>query len=562
MTPFSNESQLLEEDFRMAIIKEIVQGPENLERKGAELKKAEIYNDQNKKWVMIEVQAEGYKKETIAQIRNRATNISVAKKIVNKLAKTYVGGVERKFKTPKSATPAPPPADPKKKEGPTPDQVSLDAMVDILNFNTHMKNWDRKRQLHRNTLMKVVPYKDTRETRLQMKDQYEIQLRALAPWQYDVIEDPHNKEKPAVVILSEFYDRAFFERLDMTGTHANQHGGPDGKDQIIADSPEDAESEMKSRRFIWWSEQFHFTTDGTGAIVEGPPDRRNPIGRLPFVNLAGAQDGAFWSKGGEDVTDGSVLINKQMTDVNFISFVQGWGQMVIAARNIPKKMVGGPDNAFIFEKQDPTETVQVEFATSQPPIEKHLETIRMAVAMLLSTNGLSTRHVAAKLDVVTAPSAIAMMVEDAEVVSDTKDVQVSFQDKEPEVWELVNLWWKLFQPNGWLMPKQQEIAPLGSTEVSVKFHEQKPPVTDKEKYETMKLKKEIGLASHVDLIRQDQPDLTEDEAKQKAADITAEKTANTLAFGPPANPAIAGAKPGEQKPGEPSPVPQDESDLE
>lgn len=527
MTRFITEQQILIESFRAEVIKEIVHSPENLARKAAELKKDEIYNDQNKKWVMYDVMAEGYKPETVAQMGNRATNISFAKKIVNKLSKTYTGGVERKIKTADG------------KPASEEEQKKLDEMADELDFNTKMRDWDRKRQLHRNTLLKIVPYLDTRQTRLTGKPKFEVELRALAPWQYDVIEDPANREKPAVVILSEFYDRDQFERPEGTvGANGERIPGwlspvaPDGKDQIIADSPSDYQKEMADRRFIWWSDTYHFTTDGNGKIVSAPDLNLNPIKRLPFVNQAGNQNGAYWATGGQDVTDGSVLINKQLTDVNFISFIQGWGQMVIAAKNIPKKLVGGPDNAFMFEKSDATETVEVFFATSNPPIEKHLETVRMALAMLLSSNGLSTRHIAAKLDVVTAPSALSMMVEDAEVIADTKEVQSSFQDAEPNVWTIINLWWLLYQPNKWLVEDQQRIEPLKETNVSTKYFEQKPPTTEKEKLDALKMRKEIGLDTMVGLLKRDNPDLTDEEAKVKAKEIMDEKKALAPAISP------------------------------
>lgn len=531
MTKFTDESQLLNEAFRKEVLKEIVNGRENLERKAQALRRHEIFRDQNKKWVMEAIKKEGFKPETVEQMRNRATNINVCGKIVKKLAQTYIGGVDRSVGEPVTAK--------DEKTGkqiklPNPDQKSIEALVDELDFNTHMKTCDQYRQLQRNALIGCIPIKDTRATReARGVPKYCLTMKVLSPWQYDVIEDPNDREELAVVILTDFPERIDFANDSRTDLESGAQGmrtsgtvrsGPgDGIDQIIADSPEDQNSDK--RTFIWWSDSFHFTTDINGRIIgaASPADILNPIRRLPWVNIATGQDGSFWAQGGDDVVETSLLINKKLTDVNFISFVQGWGQMVIAAMDIPKKLVGGPDNAFVFEKKDPTETVQVEYASSNPPIEAWLETVRMILALVLSTNDLSPRNIAAKLDATTAPSGIALMIENSEVMADMKDVQELFRDKEPEVWEIIRDWHTMFATNNWLEKDQQDIPTFKDADVNLKFLQMKTPISEKDKLEEMKLRKDLGIATLVDLLRQDNPDLTEEEAQTKAEELMAEK---------------------------------------
>lgn len=565
MSKFIDEQQLLDETFRKDVIREIVESEENLSRKADALRRHEIaIEDKNKKWVMLGVEQEGYKPETVAQIRNRATNISIAGKIVDKKAKSYVGGVERKVVDQK--------AKPGAETGPV--QQSLDKLVELLDANSRFKEWDRYREIQRNTLLQVLPVPSLEETTTQGVPRQRITLRPYAPWQYDVIEHPRDKTQPAVVILSEFTARANFPRNDTNGALGIRSAGSptsqllsDGKDQVIADSQEDTQIDPKDRRYIWWSNNLHFTTDYQGRIVsEGPPV--NPIKLLPFVNLCGKQNGDyFWASGGDDIADGSILINKMLTDVNFISWVQGWGQMVIAAKDIPKKLLGGPDNAFLFEKSDPAESVQVFFATSNPPIEKHLENARSQLAMLLSTNGLASRTIATKLDVSTAPSGIALMVEDLDLVVECKDTQELLKDAEPKVWKRVFLWHSLYKSKDWLVRDQQEVEAIPpETLVATKFTDAKPPITEKEKIDTIKAKLDAGLCTRVDALRLDNPDLSEEQAREKAEEIENEKASRAAAFGLGAQP-----KPGEE-PGkgdgenendnEPPPKPEEVDDNE
>jgi hypothetical protein len=394
-----------------------------------------------------------------------------------------------------------------------------------------MKVCDQYRQLQRNTMVGCVPVKNSRASKEAGTPKYCLKVRVLSPWQYDVIEDPNDRTQPAVVIMTDFPERIRFTNdsnndlregaLGIRSGVANAGPG-DGIDQIIADSPEDAGQDSKTRTFIWWSDSYHFTTDMKGRVIKPSPDGLlNPIGRLPWVNIATGQDGAFWASGGDDVVETSLLINKKLTDANFVSFIQGWGQLVIAAMDVPKKLVGGPDNAFIFEKKDPTESVQVFFASSNPPIESWLETIRMILALVLSTNNLAPRNISARLDATTTASGISLMIENSEVISDAKDIQELFRDKEPEIWEVIRLWHSLYHSNNWLEDDQQAINPFKDSDVSLKFHQLKSPISEKDKLEEMKLRKELGIATLIDLLRQDNPDLDMEEAQAKAKELAA-----------------------------------------
>lgn len=525
MIPFYTEDQLLSIEFRKMVIDQIVYSDENLERKAQELRKYEIYNDQNSKWVMLAIEKEGYKPETFAQMRNRASNISVCRKIVNKKAAIYNGGVDRKVGEPLKF--------PDGKTVPNPDQVSVDALADELDFNTYMKQANAYLELHKNCIVGCVPVLDSRETTQSGAPKYKLKMQVKSPWQYDVIPDPHDYTRPAVIILSEFP-----ERIDLNTPDDIQDGirgvrraagfnssNADGIDQTIANSPEDRDQKEKDRRFIWWSDQYHFTTDIKGNFigVKNPTDIFNPIRKNPWENLAAKQTDGFWARGGEDIVETSILVNKKMTDVNFIAFVQGWGQLVIDAEKVPKKLVGGPDNALIFERTVGGQPSTVYFATSNPPIEAWLETIRMTLALVLSTNNLSSRSVATRLDNANAASGISIMIENSEITSDLKDSQELFRDMEPCLWETVRLWHQLYASNNWLCKDQQAIETFNNSDVNLKFIESHLPVTEKERLEELKLRKELGIATLKDLIKSENPDLSDDEINSKIEEIIQEK---------------------------------------
>ncbi len=515
MPKLQDEKDILLEAFRKQVLDEMVNGPENLNRKNYELRKHEIYRDMNSKWVLDALIRENYKPSTIAQMANRATNVSICRKIVNKLAQAYMGGVSREL-----------PDDEKSQE-------AIGELAEYLDFDSVMKKADRYRQLFRNTEVMIVPKVDSTD---EEEKKYYLCPKVLAPWEYDVIEDPDDLTKKKVLILADFPERQSFQ-VPLSGVDAVRAsqgfrnvnainlGASDGKDQTIADSGDDKGNEK--REFIWWSDNYHFTTDINGKIIKSPgAGHVNPIGRLPSVTVCGDQDGNFWAQGGDDIIDGSILINKLLTDINFISFVQGWGQLVITGKDLPNRIEGGPDNALVFEVREGDPAPNVFFATSNPPIDKWLETVRMSLAMILSTNNLSPRSISASLDVSNAASGVAILIDQSEVTTDIEDVQKIFQDKEPEIWEVIRRWHGYYYGLKALNEELTEIAPFENADVKLKFHAVKPVVTEKEKLEAIKLRKELALNTQAELLMIDNPDLTKEEAEEKADAANKERQEN------------------------------------
>lgn len=502
------EDQILSREFRIEVIKEI-EANENLERKKNYYKRYEIYKDRVLKYIEERLKAEGLKPSTIQMMMNRAGNISFARKAINKLARSYAAGVLRSGEN-------------------DAETEQLQELAQLLDFNQKMKKADKYRELYKNCMTQVVPEVDN-ETGL-----YCQSLRVLSPWQYDVIEDANDREIPRVVILSEFTQDqgamlyATEEEAAIHSRSANTYGpNPDGVDNIIADNPSDAsKGEMKT--YIWWSDKYHFTTNKKGDILANlsPDDLANPIEMLPFRNIAEDQDGYFWAEGGDDLIDGSILLNHLITDMNSISYMQGYGQLVITGKNLPERYTMGPHQAILFDydpsKEEPKPEVTV--VSANPPLESWMKSIEQYAALLLSTNNLSPATIAMKLDAAQFPSGIAMLVEMSEANNEIADTQKMFSDAEKYLWKVVKKWHNLFLSKNLLEDEYKEIGPVDEeAKVNIKFMEAKPVISEKEKLEAMKLRKELGVSSMADLIAIDDPSMTKEEAKQKMLEISEER---------------------------------------
>jgi len=496
ITKLTDENDILSPQFRKVVIEEIL-GLENSLRKMDSLKRYEIYKDMTKKWVIDSLKKE-FSSKTVAQMENRASNISICKKVVNKLAQAYVAGVERSAES---------------KE----DKDKVEYLAKLMDMNSKMSQTDRIFQLHKNALCQVVPEIDYIESDKE-SPKYNLCVRPLRPHQYDVIEDARNFEIPRVVILTDFVQRK--NGFDALGSSPG-----DGKDQVIADSPEDAG--MNQQTFIWWSDSYHFTTDDKGVIIPSlsPIDNLNPIGLLPFVNFAESQDGQFWAQGGQDLVDGSILINVLLTDMFGIANAQGWGQMVVKGSNLPKELDTGPHRSMIFEYNTGDPTPEVDFKSASPPLDMWMKMIEQYTALYLSTNNLSPATVAGKLDATQFPSGIAMLIERAESTADIQETQQMFKDKEKHVWNIVNKWLGVYSESKSLSQEFEDVGVMSEElEVELKFLEPKAVSSEKEKLDALQVRKNLGISTMVDLIKIDNPDISDDQAEEKLKKILEEKT--------------------------------------
>lgn len=491
-----NQSDVLDQEFRAQVISEI-KSQSNQARKREALKRQECYRDNTIKHVMKSLKELGLKHDTLDIMQNHASNISIVKKVINKKARSYRGQVMRST-------------------GEEQTSAQVMSLAASLGLNDQLKKADAITELQNNSTLFILP-EQTPEGRVRMR------ATVLGPWQYDVIEDARNPERAACVILSEYVDDQSQRSFNTTQVQALDAESTVVGDQIIAQGSGVTELK-KGETFIWWTDSFHFTTDDSGVIINSisPDGLRNPIDMLPCVSIDKNQDGNYWGSGGQDLVDGSILVNLMATDMNAIMYMQGWGQLVISGPNIPTEYHVGPHTALVLETREGQSAPNVELISNNPPIDSWLKVIEQYVALLLSTNDLSTSSVAMRLDAASFPSGIAMLVDKSEAVGSIEDRRQSFAKAERRIWKIVGAWSQLYGSAGKLDGEFAEIGAIPmDLEVSVRFQGEEQIVTEKEKLEILKMRKEMGLVSQLDLIMADNPNMTRGEAEAKLAEIKA-----------------------------------------
>jgi len=491
-----NEDQLLDENFRKQVIEEI-DGNENLERKAEAKKRYEVYKDRTKPYVLKMLNEESTDKKAVEEAINRTANVSFTREIVEKKSMVYKDGVTR--------------------EAVDGDQEVIDQIADMLDVNSKMKKTNAYAELFKNALVGVLPYENPVNL-----GKYKLMMRVYQPYLYDAIEDGTNPEIARCFIFSN-YVPARTPKAALPNQAGNREApkpyntsNGDGIDQKIADNPDDKGA--NKREFIWWSNKYHFTTNEKGQIIPGrqEDDLANPIGCMPFHNFSQDQDGQFWAKGGDDIVDAGILLNLLLTDLFYIAKYQGMGIGYMFGKGVPKNMKVGASAFVSVEMEDGDPTPQMGFATSNPPIEAHLAMIKEYLTYTLLTNKLSPDSADATMSV----SGIHEMVKQSQNTADIEDQREMYRDGEPTIFNIIFKWLDLYKERQLLDDDLKELDKVSAeTKVRVKFKDAQPFMTEKEKLEVIEKRLELRLDSMLDALKRDNPDLTDDEAKEKLRGI-------------------------------------------
>lgn len=491
MVRLLTNDQLLDEGFRKKVI-EGISSQANASRKREMKKRGEVYKDLTVKWVIQKLKDEGLKDKTLKLMTNRAANISICRKIINKLARSYSGGIMRETGSPAL-------------------NEMLDSVVDLLDFNNNQVKIDRYKRLYKNVWSATLPEMCDGDYEFPV---YELKHKVFAPWQFDVVEKMRDPSHAGCIVLSD-YSETSLTKLPVAGSTQLSAR----KD---AESYSTIEMSEENKTYIWWNEKYHFTTNSNGQIIKqlSPEDLLNPIGEIPGVSYAEDQDGSYWSSGGDDLVDGSILINTLITDMNAIAFIQGWGQYVVTGKKIPAVLEGGPHSALVFTYDDGEPEPKVQVVNANPPLDSWMKLIEQYTALLLSTNDCSPASVSMKLDPSNYPSGIAMLIEKSEANNSIDQSRKEFIQGEREQFEIIKKWHNYLLERNQLDEEWAMLGPIpDDMTFSVKFTDTKEVITEKEKLETLKIRKELGLNTEIDLIKMDNPDMSDEDAQAKLADI-------------------------------------------
>lgn len=499
MLKLSSDEKILNEEFRRDYIENHIRSKENIARKREASLRHDLLKDKTRKHVIHRLEKE-LKPRTVQTMQHRASNISIFKKVVNKKARVFTEGVSRvvSAKTENEA-------DRKRAELET---IQVQALTEAMKLDTEMKRVNKYEEASKNCLLYIAPRKNIEESGDE-KELYDIAPEALFPYSYDVIPDEKNVTEARVVILSDFVDRN--AEVDHT---------------IIADRPGEAlvnkQSYSDSKKednlvYEWWSKKYHFFTNSKGKLIGGG-EGTNDIQMLPFIDYSFDKNGCFWSEGGDDLSEGSILLNVIITDLLCISNNQGWGQLIIT--NAKDDTLQGQDQgvhyAMLFTKnQEDDESPDAKYISANPPLGDWINIVKTYLTLMLITNELSPKGVAGDLAADNIVSGISKILDEADYIADLTDTYQCYADKERLLWRRVIAWYSYLNDRQALSQEFADVDAPESSDVILSFDQRKPIVSEKERTSIIKDRLAIGLDSMIDAVMRDDDSLTRAEAQAK-----------------------------------------------
>lgn len=449
-----------------SIIREI-QSDENKARKAEHQKRRDIYNDYQRPYVLAALEKE-FSRETVSDMRT-CTSINLCKRIINELASIYKREPSRVYNY----------ASDSQSEG-------IEELYEHSCVNKKLKEANQKYRLHQQCAIQVVPMGG------------KIKLRVLAPHQYDVIPDPQNSEEAFAYVISTF-DKSIIVNPanDIQGNgyaSSNAILKSDGVNSIIADK-EDYESE---ERYIIWTKEENILCTKKGAVIQRLP---NPIGMLPFIDVAAGKDCEFFVRSGSGVSDFCIDFLTVLSDTCNTSRLQSYGQPVIVAEKVPESLRVGP-NHILFLPIDPARpeaTPSFSFANPNPDIKSSLELQDRLVAYFLSAQGIDPKVLASQdgQRFSSGLERLLAMVEKFEASQDDIDL---FRDVEQSLFKLLRAWYTVL--NGTLA-LDDELS-FGEWPESIELHVMfsKPEVvqTKADTEDSVIKRLEAGLISRLEAI--------------------------------------------------------------
>jgi hypothetical protein len=485
----TNENQILDEGYRAKLIQEIEQS-ENKSRKYEAYKRYQCYKDGTNHYVMSLLMRQ-FEQSTVEEMRYALSNISIIRKVIDKLARVYSNGVVREISGDEEAT------------------KKLKQIEKVLCLNDKLKTTNRFLKLHKNTALFVKPYPLADDP-----SKYAITLEVLQPYLYDVLESEYNRTQ-AVCFIHSDYTHPSTDLADLDTNSLKISGN--NVDEVIANVANDKGAGLfNNKKYVFWSKNYHFTTDSNGKIIsqEAP---RSVLRSSNHINFAIDQDGNFWAIGGNDLIDGAIMINAVITHTQHVGVNQGYGQFYMTGENLPRSLKVGVNKAIIAEyKKDEQAEPKLGFLSANPQLDALRALIEMYIALYLTTNNLSTSGVSTQLGSGTSmASGIALILDKAESLEDVQDQRQVFIDNEVKIIKAVNETLKAF--NSALSDEFKDLILPDDFEKKyvVKFNDAQAIQTEGEKLANMKLRRELGLDTRLAMIMRDDPALNEEQAEEK-----------------------------------------------
>lgn len=471
-----------------SIIDEI-ESNENKARKAEHLKRYRVYNDYQREYVLQMLNKE-FSPSTVQEMRT-LTSINLTKRCINEMASIYNRKPEREF------------------IGASEDvEQGIENLYLEANVDSILKRANQKFKLHEQCAIQVIPKDGS------------IYLRVLSPHQYDVVPMAGNPEFAYAYIISTLdktvVDSDIEGNVDIQGNYygSKNQQASDKRNQSIAD--QDDSMEMQ-KRYVVWTAQENLILDANGRILQQEP---NPIGVLPFIDVACDKDFEFWIRRGSGICDFNLDFSVVLSDTVNTNRLQSYSQPVIVAEKVPESVTVGPQN-ILFLPLDPTRPEvkpSFEFANPNPDMKASLDLLDKLISYFLTSRGISPKTISGDASAEKFTSGVERLLAMIERFEASQSDIDLFLNVEEQLYNLMRLWYNEINGTDALEQEYSFGAWPDELELNVKFLGPEVVQTESDKEDSVIKRLEAGLISKVEAIAELR-NISIDEAGKIANDI-------------------------------------------
>lgn len=264
--------------------------------------------------------------------------------------------------------------------------------------------------------------------------------------------------------------------------------------------------DLKEQEIDIWTKDDFVTIDGHGKIISSAEESVNPYGALPFFYRSENSLGVDPIEE-DDLAQMAIVIPVVLTDLLFGLKYQTFSLLYTVG--VKGDLPLNPNTLIQLDfdadgKEPSINSVKAEFDS-----DKILRVVFNLVEMLLSVNNLSSPIATGSISAGNAVSGISKILDSAESVENKRDQQDLFLQIENQIWKFIATKgiraWKMSQGFNTEFNKEFTTAFLPV----ITFKEPKAMISDKEKAETLKLKKDLKAVRQIDVVREFNPDMDE-----------------------------------------------------
>lgn len=454
------------------IIQEI-ESDENKRRKADHQKRFHVFNDYQREYVLKMLTNE-FSQKTVSEMRT-CTSINLSRRIIQEMASIYKREPDRDFSN----------VSEQQHEG-------IEMLYEAAKANVKLKKANQKYKLHDQCALQVIP-----------QDGY-IGIKVLAPHQYDVIPSQYDPEVAAAYVISTFDKRIVEQENSTSGdVQGNYYGSKnsqlsDGVNQEIGDEDDYQEAQ---KRYIIWTKDVNIVCDGQGRIIE---QNTNPIGILPFVDIASEKDFEFWVRRGSSLVDFQLDFSVTLSDTVNTNRLQSYAQPVIVAEKVPESVSVGPQH-ILFLPLDPSRPdvkPSFDFASPNPDMKSSLDLQDRLVSYFLTAQGIDPKIIGSSGEGMKFASGLERLLHMIERFEASQDDLDLFYSVEEKLYQLFKAWYQAISGTPMLDQKYNFGAWPDSAELSIKFASPEMVQTEAEKQDSVIKLMDAGLLSKEEAIMQ------------------------------------------------------------